>query len=65
MRARVLAGDAVAPAMLWLSWTHPLAFFAALALAVGVALALTVWLFGFLRALVRRVAGRTALAARA
>ena len=49
-----LAGDAAVPAMLWLSWTHPLAFFAVLAVAVVVALALTLWLFRFLRGLLRR-----------
>jgi hypothetical protein len=49
-----LAGDAAVPAMLWLSWTHPLAFFATLAVAVGVALALTLWLFRSLRGLLRR-----------
>lgn len=49
-----LAGDAAVPAMLWLSWTHPLAFFAALAVAVVVALALTLWLFRFLHGLLRR-----------
>ena len=47
-------GDAAVPAMLWLSWTHPLAFFAALAVAVGVGLALTLLLFGFLLGLLRR-----------
>ena len=31
-----LAGDAAVPAMLWLSWTHPLAFFAVLAIALGI-----------------------------
>ncbi|MCK6433689.1 MAG: DUF4126 domain-containing protein [Burkholderiaceae bacterium] len=35
-----LAGDAVVPAMLWLAWTHPLAF----AVALGLALVLMVWL---------------------
>jgi hypothetical protein len=53
-----LAGDAAVPAMLWLSWTHPTAFFAALALAVLLGLVLVVVLWRFLRALVRRVAGR-------
>jgi hypothetical protein len=46
-----LAGDAAVPAMLWLSWTHPWAFFGALALALAVGLALVIVLFRFLRAL--------------
>jgi hypothetical protein len=58
-----LAGDAAVPAMLWLSWTHPLAFFAALAVAVGVGLALTLLLFRFLRGLLRRFFPRRAAAA--
>ena len=53
-----LAGDAAVPAMLWLSWTHPTAFFVALALAVLLGLVLVVVLWRFLRALVRRLAGR-------
>jgi len=53
-----LLGDAAVPAMLWLSWVHPLWFFVALAVALLVAVALTVGLFRFLRALLRRVAGR-------
>jgi uncharacterized membrane protein YsdA (DUF1294 family) len=49
-----LAGDAAVPAMLWLSWTHPLVFFVALALALGVGIMLIVVLFRFLRALFGR-----------
>jgi hypothetical protein len=52
-----LLGDSLVPASLWLSWTHPLAFFAALAVALGVMVALT-WVFAtFLRRLVQRVSG--------
>ena len=50
-----LLGDAAVPALLWLAWTEPLWFFAALALAVVVALVVTALLFKFLRALWRRV----------
>ncbi len=53
-----LAGDAAVPAMLWLSWTHPTAFFIALALVVLLGLVLVVVLWRFLRALIRRLAGR-------
>jgi hypothetical protein len=52
-----LAGDTVVPVALWLSWAHPVAFFAALAVALVVMLALTWMLARFLRALVRRVTG--------
>ncbi len=54
-----LLGDAAVPTLLWLSWSHPLATLAVLALAVLLAGWLTVWLSRFLLALVRRVAGRT------
>lgn len=50
-----LLGDAAVPAMLWLSWTHPVWFFAALAVALVVGVVLTVVLFKFLLALWRRV----------
>jgi hypothetical protein len=53
-----LLGDAAVPSMLWLSWTHPLLFFVALALAVAAGLALVVLLFRFLRVLVSRLAPR-------
>jgi Domain of unknown function (DUF4126) len=52
-----LLGDGVVPASLWLSWAHPLVFFAALAVAVIAMLVLTWVLAKFLRALVRRVSG--------
>lgn len=58
-----LAGDAAVPAMLWLSWTHPLWFFAALVLALGVSIGLGVLLFGFLRRLGQRLRDRFAPAA--
>ena len=58
-----LAGDAVVPAMLWLSWTHPAWFFAALLLALVAMLTLIVLMMKFVRALLRRVAGRSAVAA--
>jgi hypothetical protein len=58
-----LLGDGLVPLMLWLSWTHPLWFFGALALAVVAMGVLTVVLFRFVRALVRRVAGRPPVAA--
>jgi hypothetical protein len=53
-----LAGDMAVPALLWLSWTHPLVFWPVLALLVLCALALVVVLFKFLRALLRRLAPR-------
>ena len=49
-----LLGDAAVPAMLWLAYAHPLWFFPVLAVAVLLALVLTVVLFKFLRALWRR-----------
>jgi hypothetical protein len=58
-----LLGDAAVPAMLWLSWVNPLWFFVALGAALLVAVALTVGLFRFLRALLRRLAGRAGPAA--
>ncbi len=52
-----LLGDALVPASLWLSWSHPTVFFAALAVALVLS-AVIVWaLAKFLRALVRRVSG--------
>ncbi len=53
-----LLGDGAVPLMLWLSWEHPGWFFAALAVALVLMVVLTVVLFRFIRALVRRVAGR-------
>ena len=52
-----LAGDAIVPAMLWLSWQHPLTFFVALALALLLMVALIVVLFKFLRGLGRKLRG--------
>ena len=58
--AMSLLGDAAVPTALWLSWEHPTAFFAALAVAVIVMLGLIWVLAKFLRGLVRRVSGRGA-----
>ena len=55
-----LAGDAAVPAMLWLSWMHPAWFFGALVLALAVMVVLIVVMMKFVRALLRRVAGRGA-----
>ena len=52
-----LLGDAAVPTMLWLSWAHPAAFFVALAVALLVAVVLTLWLFKFLRLVWRRFFG--------
>jgi len=52
-----LAGDAFVPAMLWLSVTHPVWFFVALAATLVASVALIVLLFRFLRGLVRRLRG--------
>jgi len=52
-----LAGDALVPGMLWLSWQHPLWFFAALAVALVAMVTVTVVLFRFLRGLGRRLRG--------
>lgn len=52
-----LAGDALVPGMLWLSWQHPELFFVALALALVVMVVITVWLFKFLRGLAHRLRG--------
>ena len=55
--AMSLLGDSVVPVSLWLSWEHPYLFFAALAVALVVMIALT-WVFArFLRRLARRVSG--------
>ena len=55
--AMSLLGDSVVPVSLWLSWEHPAVFFAALAAALVVMVALT-WVFAkFLRRLARRVSG--------
>ena len=55
--AMSLLGDGVVPASLWLSWQHPYVFFAALALALVVMLALIVVFAKFLRRLARRISG--------
>jgi hypothetical protein len=55
--AMSLVGDSVVPASLWLSWTHPYVFFAALAVALVVMVALTWSLAKFLRRLVQRISG--------
>ena len=52
-----LAGDALVPSMLWLSWQHPVWFFVALALALVVMIITTVLLFKFLRGLGRKLRG--------
>ncbi len=52
-----LAGDALVPGMLWLSWAHPVWFFVALAVALVVMVTVTVQLFKFLRGLGRRLRG--------
>ena len=53
-----LLGDAAVPALLWLSWQHPLVFFAVLAVSVVAALLVTLLLSRFLRQLWRRLTGR-------
>lgn len=58
-----LLGDAAVPTMLWLSWEHPLWFFAALAVALVMMVALIVLLLRFVRALARKWRGRSALPA--
>ncbi len=58
-----LAGDMLVPGMLWLSWTHPIAFFAALAVAVVAGALLVFVLFRFLRALLARLGLRRTAAA--
>jgi len=58
-----LLGDGLVPATLWLSWAHPWALFAALAVAVTGMVLLTWVLARFLRALVRRFTGHRASAA--
>jgi len=49
-----LLGDGLVPFMLWLSWAHPVALFAALAAASIAMIAIVCVLFKFLKALVRR-----------
>ena len=52
-----LAGDALVPGMLWLSWAHPVGALVAVALAVLVMVVVTVMLMKFLRALLGRLRG--------
>ncbi len=52
-----LAGDALVPGMLWLSWQHPVWFFIALAVALVAMVTVTVLLFKFLRGLGRKLRG--------
>jgi hypothetical protein len=58
-----LLGDAAVPGMLWLSWEHPVWFFAALALALLLMLTLTLMLLKFLRRLLNRWRGGGAASA--
>lgn len=53
-----LLGDAAVPAMLWLSWAHPVGAALALLVAVVVMVAVTVLLWKFLRSLLRGLRGR-------
>lgn len=58
-----LAGDAVVPAMLWLSWVQPMWAAVGLGVAAVVMLGLTFWLLhhvrGLLRGLMQRFSGET------
>ena len=59
--AMSLLGDSVVPVGLWLSWEHPTVFFVALGVALVVMIA-AIWVFAkFLRAIVARVSGRSAV----
>ena len=53
-----LAGDAAVPTMLWLAFTQPLWFAAALVLALVISVVLTVVLWKFLKTLVRGLRNR-------
>ena len=53
-----LAGDALVPAMLWLSVAHPLWFGVALVLVLVASVLLTLLLFKFLRLLLRKLRSR-------
>lgn len=57
-----LFGDGMVPLILWLSWTHPVALFAVLAVALIAMVVIICVLFRFLKALVRRVAPSSAAA---
>jgi Domain of unknown function (DUF4126) len=54
--AMSLAGDGIVPGALWLSWTHPVAFYAALGVVVIAMLVVTWLLSRFLRGIFRRIA---------
>ena len=60
--AMSLLGDGLVPVSLWLSWAHPALFFAALAVALLVMLALTWVLAKFVRQLARRLSNLVAAA---
>ena len=60
--AMSLLGDGLVPASLWLSWAHPALFFAALAVALLVMVALTWVLAKFVRQLARRLSNLFAAA---
>ena len=53
-----LLGDGVVPATLWLSWTHPLVFFAVLAVGVIAMVTVTWALWRFLRGLMAKLRQR-------
>jgi hypothetical protein len=53
-----LAGDAVVPAALWASWSHPTEFFVALGVALVLMVIVTVVLFRFLKGLIRSLRQR-------
>jgi hypothetical protein len=50
-----LVGDVAVPGMLWLSWTHPVGFFIALAIVLVVMVALIAVFWRFLRAVLRKL----------
>ncbi|MBV8503151.1 MAG: DUF4126 domain-containing protein [Paucibacter sp.] len=54
-----LGGDLFVPALLWLSWAHPLAFAVLLVLLIALAALLIRLTFGFLRGLFRRASVQT------
>jgi hypothetical protein len=56
--AMSLLGDAAVPTMLWLSLSHPVWFFVALAISLVAMVAVTVLLFKFLRALLLSLRAR-------
>ncbi|MFI4929548.1 MAG: DUF4126 domain-containing protein [Burkholderiales bacterium] len=56
--AMSLLGDATVPAMLWLSFSHPVWFFFALAVALVLMVTVTVLLFKFLRRLLNALRTR-------